>query len=190
MLQTFSQYKGLSSFEGAGVWMAFLGTDWAGFKSALGFVWLLQLHLFLHRWTTRLPPSHTHLSNLRAPGQWGSEVPYCQHSTELGMRFLSAPRTYQTHSCWQAGCRVQSSALQNVQSGIFQMCSALHFIQGPSPIVRNGNRGKSLLLPTTKILAVNMHSSAPHAALGTPKLSLSAGGFEATKVCVTAAVSL
>lgn len=101
------------------------------FKSALGFVWLLQLHLFLHRWTTRLPPSHTHLSNLRAPGQRRSEVPYCQHSTELGMRFLSAPCTYQTHGCWQAGCRVQSSVLQNVQRGIFQMCSALAF--HPSP---------------------------------------------------------
>lgn len=174
MLQKFSQYRGLLSLEGTGVWMAFLGMNLVGYKSALGFVWLLQLHLFfLHRWTTKTASSESHISNLRAPGQQRSEVPYCQHSTELRIRFLSAPCTYQTCGFWQAGCRVQSSVLQNVQSGIFQMCSALHLIQTPSPIVRNGNRVKSLLLPTTKS-SLSIGIPQPHVqlcTLGTPKLS-------------------
>jgi len=124
---------------------------------------------YLSEQLRQLPLSHRHTSNLRVPGQQRSEVPYCQHSTELGIRFLSVPCTYQTRGCWQAGCQVQSSVPQNAQSGIFQMCSALHLIQTSSPTVRNTNRVTATSYH--KVLAVNMRSSAPRAALyiGYPK---------------------
>lgn len=100
MLQKFSQYRGLLSLEGLRFEWLFLGTNLVGYKSALGFFWILQVPSFsdISEQLRQLPLSHTHTSNHRVLGTEGRGLSHTASTAQRQELHFQVPHAHAKHA--------------------------------------------------------------------------------------------